>query len=124
MKLLQQFVLVMGLLFASRVIAVLTKIPVPPTILAMILLLLLLETKIFRVEWFEKISEPLLAHITLFLIPPSLAFAGSIGAMSGLWVKTILIVVLSATAIFVVTAKTIEWMMRKEPRDASHHPNR
>ncbi len=119
MRLIKQFLLVLALLFVSRVVVVLLGIPIPPTIMAMILLLILLEVRLLKPEWFDEVSKPLLTHITLFLMPPSLAFAGAIGKLSGWWVQLLLISMVSATVIFVVTAKTIEWMMGKERVDAT-----
>ena len=124
MKLLQQFLLVMGLLLCARILTAWTGIPVPPTIIAMILLLALLETGVLKVAWLEKIAEPMTAHITLFLIPPSLMFAGAVGLLEGLWLKLLLITAVSAIVIFVVTAKTIEWMMRREETHAGRHIER
>lgn len=121
MKLLQQFVLLMGIILASHILVVLLKIPIPATIVAMMLLLLLLETKTLKTEWFDKVTGPLLAHITLFLLPPSLAFAGAVNVLKGLWIQVIVIVIVSATVIIAVTAKTIEWMMKKEEAHASSH---
>lgn len=118
MKTLQQFLGLIALLLISRVVAAVIGLPVPPTILAMLLLWALLEAKVIRVHWFEEIRELLLKHILLFLIPVSLSFTGVLDQLQGYWIKLILIVLIGSTVTFTVTAYTINRLLPKEKKDA------
>lgn len=122
MKALQQFLLLIGLIFLCRVAGRLLGVPVPPTILAMIVLWALLETRVVKAHWFDSIQELLLKHIMLFLIPVSLSFVAVIQSLGGYWLQLIVTIVVATAVTFVVTAKTIDRLMGKEVRHAERNP--
>ena len=51
----------------------LTHIPLPSSILGMLLLTLLLKLKVIRLEWVRSISEFLVSNIGFFFVPPGVA---------------------------------------------------
>lgn len=87
---------------------------VPSTIVAMLLLLAMLELGIVKAHWFEEIQKFLLQHILLFLIPVALSFVGVLHLLQDTWLRLLVIIIVSSTVTFVVTAKTIDRMIGKE----------
>lgn len=122
MHTLRQFVGLIGLLFFCRMLAQLLRIPVPPTILAMLLLWILLETGVVKAHWFDAIQELLLKNIILFLIPVSLSFVAVLDVIGAYWLQLLLIIVIASAVTFVVTAKTIDHLLRKEKVHADRNP--
>lgn len=114
MKALQQFFYLLGFLFISRLLTVLLHIPVPSTIVAMLLLLAMLELGIVKAHCFEEIQKFLLQHILLFLIPVALSFVGVLHLLQDTWLRLLVIIIVSSTVTFVVTARTIDRMIGKE----------
>ena len=51
----------------------LTHIPLPSSILGMLLLTLLLKLKVIRLEWVRSISDFLVGNIGFFFVPPGVA---------------------------------------------------
>ena len=69
MKIFKQLGLVLLIAFAGEVINRLTGVPVPGSIIGMVILLVLLKTKVIQVAQIEQISDFMLSNITFFFIP-------------------------------------------------------
>ena len=66
MKIFKQLGLVLLIAFAGEVINRLTGVPVPGSIIGMVILLVLLKTKVIQVAQIEQISDFMLSNITFF----------------------------------------------------------
>lgn len=91
-------------------------LPIPGTLVGMILLYLLLELKVVKLEWFEAGASLLIGELLLFFIPSAIGIIqyqqlfGSTGALLlGVVIMSIITVVLS-TLIFTI------WMTRMKRR--------
>lgn len=94
-------------------------LPIPASIIGMILLLILLLTKIIKISQVDKISELLQKDITLFLLPLSIGIIESIDLFEGKFLITILIVVISTVISIFTTALIMKWILnKKEKRNA------
>lgn len=113
---LKQFGLVAGILFVGHAVTHLLSLPIPGTVLGMLILLALLIAGVVRLELVEDIAHTLLPLMMLFLIPPSLAFSNAVGLLAGWWWILLLIAVVSAVAILVVTGRTIQWLMKRDAK--------
>lgn len=122
MRVLQQFLALIALLFLCRVVALAFGLPIPPTILAMVVLWGLLETGVVKAHWLDEIQPLLLQHIMLFLLPVSLSFVAVIHTLGGIWWQLIVIIVISTAVTFVVTAITIDRLLGKEKANAGSDP--
>lgn len=69
----RQLAILFGCLALGEFIIYLTHIPLPSSILGMLLLTLLLKLKIIRLEWVRSISDFLVTNIGFFFVPPGVA---------------------------------------------------
>lgn len=69
----RQLAILFGCLALGEFIIWLTGIPLPSSILGMLILTLLLKLKIIRLEWVKTISDFLVANIGFFFVPPGVA---------------------------------------------------
>ena len=73
----------------------------------------MLELGIVKAHWFEEI-QVFTAAYPLFLIPVALSFVGVLHLLQDTWLRLLVIIIVSSTVTFVVTAKTIDRMIGKE----------
>lgn len=69
----RQLAIIFGCLALGELIIFLTHIPLPSSILGMLLLTLFLKLKIVRLEWVKQISDALVGNIGFFFVPPGVA---------------------------------------------------
>ena len=69
----RQLAILFGCLALGELIITLTHIPLPSSILGMLLLTLLLKLKVIRLEWVRSISDFLVTNIGFFFVPPAVA---------------------------------------------------
>ncbi len=69
----RQLAILFGCLALGELIIYFTHIPLPSSILGMLLLTLLLKLKIIRLEWVRSISDFLVTNIGFFFVPPGVA---------------------------------------------------
>lgn len=91
-------------------------LPLPASIIGMILLLILLFTKIIKISQVNKISDLLQKDITLFLLPLSIGIIESIDLFEGKFLITILIVVISTVVSIFATALIMKWILNKKEK--------
>ena len=69
----RQLAILFGCLALGELIIWLTGIPLPSSILGMLILTLLLKLKIIRLEWVKTISDFLVENIGFFFVTPGVA---------------------------------------------------
>lgn len=71
--LIRQLAIIFGCLAAGELIIFLTNIPLPSSIIGMLLLTAMLKFKIVQLEWVQGISTALVDNIGFFFVPPGVA---------------------------------------------------
>ncbi|MCD7937425.1 MAG: CidA/LrgA family protein [Tannerellaceae bacterium] len=69
----RQCAILFGCLAAGEGIVYLTGIPLPSSIIGMLLLAFLLKIKVIRLRWVRGIADFLLANLGFFFVPPGVA---------------------------------------------------
>ena len=116
MKILKELAIIMGILFVSHVIKEISNIPIPATVLGMIIMLLLLLSGIVKAKNIEKTANFLLDNLTFLFIPGGVGLITSFGLIKGQVIK-ILLVVVAATAIGIATTGlTIKLLIKYKKR--------
>lgn len=87
-------------------------LPIPASIIGMLLLVALLLTKIVKLKDIEKVSDLLQKEISLFLIPLSIGIIESIDLFQGKFILTILIVAISTSISIFTTALIMKIIMK------------
>lgn len=109
----KQFLIIVSILAISNMLEVGLALPVPASIIGMLLLLILLIFKIIKIEQVEKISDLLQGDITLFLLPLTIGIIDSIDLFEGKFAITIIIVVISTSISIFATALIMKLILKK-----------
>ncbi len=118
MPVLGQICLVFALCLVSEGLAAL--IPMPSSIIAMVLLLILLVTKVVKPQQLQKTADFLLDHMTLCFVPVVTGIMTYAQVLLDNFWAIVLISVLTTPVVFFVTGQvvqlTMKWMRRKETK--------
>ena len=88
-------------------------IPIPGSIVGLIILFLLLQFKVIKVEWVEKGASWMLAELLLFFIPAAagvINYQQSIGSQLG---KLLVVIFLSTLTVLAFTGLTAEFIVKR-----------
>ena len=102
----RQLAILFGCLALGELIIYLTHIPLPSSILGMLLLTLLLKLKVIRLEWVRSISDFLVGNIGFFFVPPGVAIMLYFDIIGKEIVPIVLATTLSTMLVLVVTGWT------------------
>jgi holin-like protein len=98
---------------AGRWIAGALQIPIPGSLIGMALLLLLLATRLIRMEWVEAGAALLLSEMLLFFIPAAVQVVDFGGLLSQSGVRLVGVIVCSTVTVMVgvglVTDRIVRW---------------
>ena len=109
----REFLLIFVINYIGVIVAQVLKLPVPGTILGMLLLFVLLYTKILKMSSIERASNFLLLNMTIFFLPPSVELLDTMYLLKNGTLKIIFLVVFSTLLTMVVTAKTVEFLIKR-----------
>lgn len=108
LRLLCQFLFIACVYFLGQWIVYFFHIPLPGSIVGMVLLFLFLLTGLFKLSWFEQIAQLHIKHIVLFFVPPIISIIHYIGVFKTQGLKLSIIIVFSSLAMILVTALAVD----------------
>lgn len=94
-----------------------TGIPVPSSIIGMLLLTAALKLRIVRLFWVDKVSDFLVKNLGFFFVPAGVGLMRCLGLLSEQWVP---IVAASVISTFLIIATT-GWVHQMVRRTLSSH---
>ena len=112
MKLLRQAALILGLYFLGQIIQQAFSLPIPGSVIGMLILLVLLCTGIVKVEMIEEISNFLLDNLAFFFIPAGVGLLASFSILKGKILAIVSVSVISTVIIISCTGIIVEFMMK------------
>lgn len=112
MKSLKQFGIILTILLIGQGLHQYFGLPIPGTVLGIIILLLLLLFKIVKLHWVNKITEVLLEHLSLLFIPPGVAIMNEFHNFKGNILPLFLIIFTSTIIVMVVTGYTVQILIK------------
>lgn len=105
MLLIQMAVLFLFLELGEAVVA-LTGLPVPGSIVGMLLVAFSLKYRIIKIEWISGVADFLCANLGFFFIPAGVGVMKCFGIIKAEWVPIVFATVLSTVVIIVTTGWT------------------
>lgn len=108
MKLLRQFLIILIVCFLGELLNKVVHIPLPGSIIGMILLFIFLITGIVKVEMLEEISGFLLDHLAFFFIPSGVGLLAYMGILSKNLFPILIICFVTTILVMIVTGLTIQ----------------
>ena len=112
----RQLAILFGCLALGELIITLTHIPLPSSILGMLLLTLLLKLKVIRLEWLRSISDFLVTNIGFFFVPPGVAIMLYFDIIKAQFVPIVTASVVSTVLVLAVTG----WVHQIYGRTVKH----
>lgn len=112
MKLLREMLIVLAIYFVGEFLSKALHLPLPGNILGMIILLILLCTKVVKVEQVDNVSTFLLDHLAFLFIPAGVAVLNAMNVLQGNILKLLIIVITSTMLIMAVTGTIVQTVMK------------
>ncbi|QMT30911.1 CidA/LrgA family protein [Alysiella filiformis] len=108
------FTIIFACLASAELLIHMTAIKLPPSILGLLFLFTLLQTGKVKAEWFKPITDFLMQNLMLFIIPPCVALVQYLDLLAkDAWVIVISSFTSSLLVLF-ATAKTHEWLRKRQ----------
>ena len=112
----RQLAILFGCLALGELIITLTHIPLPSSILGMLLLTLLLKLKVIRLEWVRSISDFLVTNIGFVFVQPGVAIMLYFDIIKAQFVPIVTASVVSTVLVLAVTG----WVHQIYGRTVKH----
>lgn len=110
-----QFGIIMGFLAAGELVVWLTDIPVPSSIIGMILLAASLKSGIVKLRHVEKLSNFLVHNLGFFFVPAGVGLMNRLGLIADQWMPIVISTIVSTFVIIAVTG-WVHRLVRKSMR--------
>jgi len=114
MKFVRQSILLLAISITGELLNKVLHIPLPGSVLGLLLLLLLLLSGIIRAKHLEELSNFLLNHLAIFFIPAGVGLITVAGVLKSFWVALLLISIISSILVMTVTAIIVQYVRRKK----------
>lgn len=112
-------ILQLGLLFAflaaGEVTVALTGIPVPSSIIGMLLLATALKLRLVRLMWIDKVADFLVKNLGFFFVPAGVGLMRCLGLLRDQWMPIVGATIVSTFIIIAVTGWCHQLVRRHTP---------
>jgi len=108
MKLLRQFLIILIVCFIGEVLSKVAHIPLPGSIIGMILLFICLISGIIKLEMIAEISKFLLDHLAFFFIPAGVGLLAYVGILKKNLLPILVICFITTFLVMIVTGWTVQ----------------
>jgi len=116
MKLLRQFLIILIICVIGEVLNKVMHIPLPGSIIGMILLFICLLTGLIKIEMIDEVSKFLLDHLAFFFIPSGVGLLAYVGILKENFVSITVICVVTTFLVMIVTGLTVQMIKRRKAR--------
>ena len=113
MKIFLQLLIIFGFSFIGNVISNVFRLPVPGSILGMILLFLALQFKILEFRHVDEAGSFLINNMTILFLPAGVGIMAKWNLISHFWAQILLIVVGALIINMLILGKLVEWIKVK-----------
>lgn len=109
----KQFLILLIINFAGVLLQNIFHLPLPGTILGMIILFVLLWTKKLKVESIDKVCDFLILNMIIFFLPPAVELLEYMTLLKTGFFRIILLLVITTIITMVVTGKTVQFCIKR-----------
>ena len=118
MKLFREAIIIIGIYFLGEIISKTILCFIPGNILGMLILLILLCTKVIKLEAVENVTNFLLDHLGFFFIPASVGLITATSILKGNVMKILFVSVISTFIVMGLTAVTVQTLINKRKKSS------
>lgn len=109
----KQFLIILVINFAGVIIQNIFNLPLPGTILGMLILFVLLWTKVLKVESIEKVCDFLILNMIIFFLPPAVELLEYMTLLKTGFFKIIILLIITTVITMIVTGKTVDFCIKR-----------
>lgn len=108
---LNEFIILFIINYIGIIISKVFKLPIPGTIIGMVLFFILLYTKVLKVEKVENAVAILILNMTILFMPPAVRILDNIHFLDGQFIKVIILIILTTLITMGTTGKIVQIMI-------------
>ncbi|MCR2045040.1 CidA/LrgA family protein [Anaerosalibacter massiliensis] len=120
MKIFRQLVIIFGVLLMGHMLENIIGLPIPGTIIGMVVLLICLIIGVIKVDMIEDVSKFLLENITFFFIPAAVGIISSSEHIKQQWLPILMVTILSTIIVIGVTGFIVQALERLQKGDGGN----
>ena len=109
----KQFLIILVINFAGVIIQNIFHLPLPGTILGMLILFVLLWTKALKVESIEKVCDFPILNMIIFFLPPAVELLEYMALLKTGFLKIIILLIATTVITMIVTGKTVDFCIKR-----------
>ncbi len=112
MKYFKQFGIIAGVSFVGELLYALLPFPIPASVYGLVLMVVLLMTRVVKLEMIEETADFLISMMGIFFVPSSVGLMNSFGIMKGSVMQLLVMCVVSTVVVMVVTGTVAQFVIR------------
>ncbi len=116
MKYLKQFLLILCITFVGELVKYVLPLPIPASIYGLVLMFILLETKVLKVEAVQDAGKFLIEIMPMMFIPAGVGLLNAWDKLKPVLVPVIVIMFISTIAVMGISGKVTQTMIEAEER--------
>ncbi|MFH5837229.1 CidA/LrgA family protein [Proteiniclasticum sp. C24MP] len=114
MKLIRQSILLFGISVIGEFMNKVIHVPLPGSVLGLLLLLSLLLSGMVRVKQIEELTNFLMNHLAVFFVPAGVGLITVAGVLKSSWAILLGISILSSVIVMTITAGVVQLIRRRK----------
>lgn len=117
MRALLQLAIIFSLWMIGETVSRGLRLPFPGSIIGMVLLFVLLETKMIRLEWIETVSNFLLENMGILFVPIGVSLLTMTGILGDNLLALLVIIPVGTITVMAVSGLVVQWLSGKRTHD-------
>jgi len=114
MKIIGQLAIILAIYLTGLLIENLLSLPIPGSIIGMLLLLILLHLKIVKVEKIKQVSDFFLNNMMFFFIPATVSIMVSYQILEGVLLEMTTLIIISTLITISITALVVQYLAKRK----------
>lgn len=119
MKIFRQSIIILGIYLLGVFLSERFSLPIPGSLVGMIILLLLLILGIIKVKHVEEVSEFFMSHLAFFFIPAGVGIMRYFDILKSSFIEILIICVVCTSFVIVLTGKIVDYFVSRQGRKRS-----
>ena len=104
--------IILATYFIGQLLQTLFHLPIPGTVIGLLLLFLALQIRIIKVEMIEDVCEFLISNMSFLFIPAGVGLMTAFGVLKGKWTVFMTILIISTIVFWLITAYTVKFLRK------------
>lgn len=119
MKIFRQLCIILLIAFVGEVISGVFSLPMPGSIIGMMILLVLLKTKVIKLSAIQETADFLLDNMTFFFIPAGVSIMATYHYLEGFYIAGVSLIFITTIIVMAISGLTAEYLSRCKDHKSS-----